>query len=91
MLNLLLIFPHVLLFLPLFVVGKVIKYRSGVAILVHYFEDVATLFKRNLLRVSRVGHRFAFVVLESYMSQLNVGHVLNINPTHSKLALPLVL
>lgn len=91
MLDLLLVFPHVLLLLPFLVVRKVIKYRRRVTVLVHYLQHVPAFLEGNLLRVSGVGHGFSFVVLESYMSQLNVRNILHVNPAHSKLALPLIL
>lgn len=91
MLDLLLVFPHVLFLLPLLIVRKVIKYRSRVTVLVHYFQHVPAFLEGNLLSVSWVGHRFSFVVLKSYVSQLNVWNILHVNPAHSKLALPLIL
>jgi len=90
-LDLLLVFPHVLLLLPLLVVRKVVENRRRVTVLVHYLQHVPALLKGNLLRVAGVGHGFAFVVLESYVPQLNVRNILHVNPAHSKLALPLIL
>lgn len=46
---------------------------------------------RDLLCVSRVGHRLVLIVLELNVSQLHIRNILHVYPTDAKLTLPLVL
>ena len=58
---------------------------------VDHLQHLESLLTRNLLRVTRVGDGFVLVVLENYRTQLAVGHVLDVQPLHRELTLPLAL
>ena len=73
-----------------FVVAEIVEYRRLTAIGVHRLEHQFALFERNLLRVARIGHRFVFVVFQTNVSKLLVGHVFDVDPLHFEFALPLV-
>ena len=53
----------------------------------HHF----TLLGRDLLRVPGVGDGLIFIVLQPNVTQLGVGHILDINPLDLELAFELVL
>lgn len=46
---------------------------------------------RDLLCVSRVGHRLVLIIFELNVSQLHIRNILHVYPTDAKLTLPLIL
>lgn len=81
----------VLLGLPLFIMPEVVEDAGGVPVRVHNPEHLHALRVGHLLGVPRVGHRFVLVVLELDVSQVSIGHIFHVDPTHAELALPFVL
>ena len=49
------------------------------------------LVAENLLRISGIGDGFIFVVFQPDVTELGVGHVLDVDPLDFELSLPLVL
>lgn len=83
--------PLILFLLPLLVVDKVVKDGSGVSVAVHHPQHLQAPGVRHLLGVSRIGHGLVLVVLQADVTQLDVGHVLDVDPAHFELPFPLVL
>jgi hypothetical protein len=81
----------VLLLLPLFVVHKVVENGGGVLIGVDNLENHLALVGRNFLRVPGVSDGLVFIVLQTDVPQLAVGHVLHVDPLDLELAFELVL
>lgn len=55
------------------------------------FEDHLAFLGRHLLGVPAVGHRLVLVVLQPDVAQLDVGHVLDVDPPDLELTFELVL
>ena len=58
-------------------------------IVLHDAKHFDRLFAWHLLSISRIGHRFALVVLECYFAKTRVWYVLNHEPFYIERAFPL--
>lgn len=72
----------VLLLLPFLVVHEIIEDGRGVTVRVHYPQHLQAFGVRHLLRVPGVCHWLVVVVLQPDVTQLHVGHVFHVYPTH---------
>jgi len=81
----------ILLGLPALVMPEVVEDARGVTIGMQDTQYCDTFRVRDLLCVSRVGHRLVLIVLELNVSQLHIRNILHVYPTDAELALPLVL
>lgn len=81
----------ILLGLPALVMPEVVEDARGVTIGMQDTQYRDTFRVRDLLCVSRVGHRLVLIVLELNVPQLHIRNILHVYPTDAKLTLPLVL
>lgn len=82
---------RVFLLLSLLVVREVVEDRRRVLESVNDFHHLNSVSVGNFLRVTRVRHRLVLIVLQADVTQLRVGHVLDVDPLHAERALPFVL
>lgn len=81
----------IFLCLSALVMPEVVEDARGVTVGVQDTQHRDTFRVRDLLCVSRVGHRLVLIVLELNVSQLHIRNILHVYPTDAKLTLPLVL
>lgn len=84
-------FLRVLLQLTLLIMNEIVKDRSGVVKRMYDLQHLLPFGIRHFLYVTRMGHRFVFVVLQTNVTQMRIGNVLHVHPFDLKLTLPLVL
>lgn len=77
--------------LTLLVMNEIVKDRGGVLERMYDLQHLLPFGIRHFLYVTRMGHRFVFIVLQTNVAQMRIGHVLNVHPFHLELTLPLVL
>lgn len=70
---------------------EVVEDGGGVLVAGDDLEHLPRLVERYLLRVARVGHWLVLVVLQTDVTQLAVGHVLDKDPAYVEPTLPLIL
>lgn len=80
-----------LFFLLQFIVQKVVENGGAMVVVVNDREHLLSLLIGHLLGVAAVGYRLVLIILQGYVPKLVVGHILDVDPLHLKLALPLVL
>lgn len=81
----------ILFFLPFLVMHKIIKNRSRMSVRMDDSQNLNSFSVRYLLSVSRISNRLIFIIFQTNMPQLHIRDILNINPAHLKLSLPLIL
>lgn len=81
----------ILLGLAALVMPKVVEDARRMTVGMQDTQYCDTFRVRDLLCVSRVGHRLVFIIFKLNVSQLHIRNILHVYPTDAKLTLPLVL
>lgn len=81
----------VFFFLALFVVHEIIKNRCSVLVIMNNIHNLDALRIWNFLGITAVCHRFVFIIFQTNVTQLRVGHVFYVDPLYFERPLPLVL
>lgn len=81
----------ILLGLAALVMPKVVEDARRMTVGMQDTQYCDTFRVRDLLCVSRVGHRLVFIIFKLDVSQLHIRNILHVYPTDAKLTLPLVL
>lgn len=84
-------FALILFGLAALVMPEVVKDARRVTVGMQDTQYCDTFRVRDLLCVSRVGHRLVFIIFKLNVSQLHIRNILHVYPTDAELTLPFVL